>query len=403
MSDFINVAFKKSLPRHVHRCLAEDYPHPVIASAQVPTTDPILVDFLASDFPKKQDEQLSKNSGICYCIVFSNSQPLSELDTQEMKGTKSELIPVNIVYTGWNAINYISTLRRENIIKKALPKSRENLAKILKPVTKQDSVGEGTHLFGNDAMDQVLKWITALESLESQWIKQTQRCRNKTARKARTQSMGGRPGRSNWRLYNGNQAERKVFQRQRNGHKGPIRSQNTPTSQDQTASNKSPSCCGTTLQLSDCLERDRSWGLGNESDRSRLPLRIPQNSTHQIELPDFIPLSSAGQCDGPGSTWPPRKGSDRMVLGLGWFLQPGLHSIKERQRVATNQKFESPKSVSQYSALQNVYSPRYFEARRLYGQDRSERRILQRQNSPQTQEISEVSLERNFLPALPLV
>ena len=63
-----------------------------------------------------------------------------------------------------NASNYISTLRRENIIK-ALPKSRENLVKILKQVSRQDSIGEGPHLFGDDAMDQVSKRIT------TSWVK----------------------------------------------------------------------------------------------------------------------------------------------------------------------------------------------------------------------------------------
>jgi hypothetical protein len=78
-----------------------------------------------------------------------------------MQGAKSELIPADVVLRSiqaiytltliGNATNFIFTLRRENIIK-ALPKSRENLAKILKQVTKQDSIGEGTRLFGENVM-----------------------------------------------------------------------------------------------------------------------------------------------------------------------------------------------------------------------------------------------------------
>ena len=171
MSDFIDTAFKKCLPRKTRKRLADEYPRPAVTAAKVPTTDSILVDFMASDFPKKQDEQLSKIqvSVIAACSPVANLW--SELDAQEMKGTKSELIPADVVMGCvqatltliGNASNYISTLKRVNIIK-ALPKSRENLAKILKQVSRQDSIGEGPHLFGDDAMDQVSKRITTLES-----------------------------------------------------------------------------------------------------------------------------------------------------------------------------------------------------------------------------------------------
>ena len=64
------------------------------------------------------------------------------------------------------------------------------------------------------------------------------------------------------------------------------------------------------------------------------------------------------------------------MFRLRRFLQPSFHSA-EGQRVATNHKFESPKSVSQYSALQSgehlrVHSLRYFEGgRQYYGQTQS--------------------------------
>ena len=121
VSDFINVAFKRCLPRKTRKSLAEEFPRPAVASAQVPMTDSILADFMASDFPKKQDEQLSK----IQASVIASSSPIanlwSELDAQEMKGTKSELIPADVVLRSiqatltliGNAANYISTLRRE--------------------------------------------------------------------------------------------------------------------------------------------------------------------------------------------------------------------------------------------------------------------------------------------------
>jgi hypothetical protein len=53
VSEFIDVAFKKCLPRKTRKDLAEEFPRPAIDSAQVPTTDSILVDFMSNDFPKK--------------------------------------------------------------------------------------------------------------------------------------------------------------------------------------------------------------------------------------------------------------------------------------------------------------------------------------------------------------
>ena len=128
-----------------------------------------------------------------------------------MKGSKSELIPADVVMGCvqvtltliGNASNYISTLRRENIIK-ALPKSRENLAKILKQVSRQDSIGEGPHLFGDDAMDQVSKRITTLESFRKSANNADPKKHTQQSRflgKGPAAKYGGRPGQSNWRLY----------------------------------------------------------------------------------------------------------------------------------------------------------------------------------------------------------
>lgn len=233
VSDFMDTAFKKCLPRKTRKRLADEYPRPAVTAAKVPTTDSILVDFMTSDFPKKQDEQLSKiqESVIAACSPVANLW--SELDAQEMKGTKSELIPADVVMGCvqatltliGNASNYISTLRRENIIK-ALPKSRENLAKILKQVSRQDSIGEGPHLFGDDAMDQVSKRITTLESFRKSANNVDPKKHTQQSRflgKGPAAKYGGRPGQSNWRLYRRNQPEDRSYQRQGSGHKGPVK------------------------------------------------------------------------------------------------------------------------------------------------------------------------------------
>ena len=98
--------------------LAEEFPRSAIDSAQVPITDSILVDFMANDFPKKQDEQLSKiqTSVIASCSPLANLW--SELDAQEIKGAKSELIPAHVVLRSiqatltliGNATNYILSI-----------------------------------------------------------------------------------------------------------------------------------------------------------------------------------------------------------------------------------------------------------------------------------------------------
>ena len=81
----------------MRRDLADEFPHPAIASAQVPTTGSILVDFMAADFPKKQDEQLSKiqASVIASCSPIANLW--SDLDAQEMKGARLELSPADVL------------------------------------------------------------------------------------------------------------------------------------------------------------------------------------------------------------------------------------------------------------------------------------------------------------------
>ena len=230
VSEFIDIAFNKCLPRKTRRSIAEEFPRP--ASAKVPTTDSILVDFMATDFPKKQDEQLSKiqASVIASCSPIANLW--SELDAQQMKGTKSELIPADVVLKSiqatltliGNANNYISTMRRDNIIK-ALPKSREHLAKILKQVTKQDIVGEGSHLFGDQAMDEVSKRITTLESFRKSANRADPSKQKQSTNRFLGKGLTAKYGLNQLPSVRQKSKAGKVFQRQGNSYKGTGRPQ----------------------------------------------------------------------------------------------------------------------------------------------------------------------------------
>ena len=75
---------------------------------------------MATDFPKKQDEQLSKIPVSIIVLCSPIADLWSELDAQEMKGTKLELIPADVVLRSIQAtLTFIgnATLRRDSIIK----------------------------------------------------------------------------------------------------------------------------------------------------------------------------------------------------------------------------------------------------------------------------------------------
>ena len=85
-----------------------------------------------------------------------------------------------------------------------------------------------------------------------------------------------------------------------------------------------------------------------------------------------------------------------MFFRFGWFLQPNIYSPKEGRRMEANHKSEGLKPVPQYPTFQDgehLHALRYFERGRLYGKNRSQRCIFQHKNSPQSQEIPEISME----------
>ena len=95
----------------------------------------------------------------------------SHVIEQGLEGRSTDLISAEVVLKTCratvsllgNAVSYINTQRRENIIK-ALPKSRSNLASILQLVSRKGIENSGSELFGETAMSDVLKRVSLLKS-----------------------------------------------------------------------------------------------------------------------------------------------------------------------------------------------------------------------------------------------
>ena len=189
--------------------------------------------------------------------------------------------------------------------------------------------------------------------------------------------------------------DKETLTKEQEDHRG------TSTSQDQTANSNLPSSWRAPLQIPCCLETAGSRSMDNGSNYARLPTRTLQDSSHEIDLPDFIPLAGASGSVGPRSARAPEQECNRDLLKFGWFSQPRVCSAEKGRGVATNHQSESPKLLPQHSALQDgkyLYHQRYFERGRLYGQDRSQRRLFQCEDPSSPQEIFEISVERNYLP-----
>ena len=153
-------------------------------------------------------------------------------------------------------------------------------------------------------------------------------------------------------------------------------------------------------QVHDRLEGSQPWLVGDGSHIRRVRSRIYQDSTPQIAFPEFLPLSSPSHSDGQRSAGTSQERSYRDMCKFRWFLQPSVCGPEKGWRMASNHQPEGSEPLLQHSALQNgeyLYSERYSEARRLHGKDRLKGCIFQCENSPFSQEIPEISLERNLL------
>lgn len=242
------------------------------------------------------------------------------------------------------------------------------------------------------------------KALETRQAKLTQKSRNKRAvfwEEARPQSMGAGRANPTGACTTETKQKERYFKDEETATREQANHKITSANQGQPASSKSSSGWGTALKIPDCMERNEPRSLGNGSNFTRIPLRISQNPTHQVELPDFLPLSSASHSNGPGSTRSPQQGSDRNMSRFGWFLQPNICGPQKGGRVAADHKSKGSKSVPQYPTLQNgeyLHPQRYFKTGRLHGKNRFKGCIFQRQNSSFPQEIPEISMERNLVP-----
>ena len=171
VGSFLRVAFRKCIPKEKRKEIAREFPRPGTKAAQVPVADQTLVDFMGQNFPKKRDEQLSR----IQASIIASCSPLADLwfglDEQGFTGSDEELIPTSEVLRALqsslaligNATCYISQQRKTTIIE-ALPRSQANLAMILKQVGKQEHAGSKSALFGPEAMEEITKRVSTLES-----------------------------------------------------------------------------------------------------------------------------------------------------------------------------------------------------------------------------------------------
>ena len=131
--------------------------------------------------------------------------------------------------------------------------------------------------------------------------KQTKQSTNHFGGKGPTAKYEGRPGRTSSHLYDKIKSRKKYFKdketliKEQEDHRG------TSTSQDQTANSNLPSSRRAPLQIPCCLETAGSRSMDNGSNYTRLPTRILQDSSHEIDLPDFIPLAGVSGSVGPRS------------------------------------------------------------------------------------------------------
>ena len=214
---FAKKVFRKCLSQEKRKELSKLYPRPSIEATQVPKADQLIVDFMAKDFPKKQDERLSRiqASVVAACAPITNL--LSSMEEQNLSGSQEELIPADevlrvlqasLVLIG-NSVNYISQQRREAILS-AFPTSRSNLAKILRQICNKDfEVGEKeTELFGSKAMEKVSERVNALEAFKKAVAKAdtSQKKGSRLLGKGPAAKYGSSAGQSSWHPYSREEA-----------------------------------------------------------------------------------------------------------------------------------------------------------------------------------------------------
>ena len=177
----MNKTFKKCLSSRRRKEISQSFPRPDLPVTKTPVTDPLIIDFMNRDFPKKVDEQLSKvqTSVIASCALVACL--MSQLEQRGLTGEADELMPIkevmkvckaSLMLVG-NAVQFISQQRRTAIVR-ATPHSRSSLGKILKEVCKLDvDDEENTDLFGERVLAKVSERVNTLESFRKMVAKVT--------------------------------------------------------------------------------------------------------------------------------------------------------------------------------------------------------------------------------------
>ena len=165
---FLKTSFGKSLRRESRKAMFHEFPKPNCSAVKVPPADPVLVDFMGSDFPRKRDEQLAKIQSAVTAATSPVCNLWADVLEQGLEDQSTDLIPAEVVLKTCkatvsllgNAVSYINSQRRE----KSLPKSCSKLASILQQVSKKRTESGDSELFGETAMSEVSKRVTLLET-----------------------------------------------------------------------------------------------------------------------------------------------------------------------------------------------------------------------------------------------
>ncbi len=225
------------LQKTARKGFAEQFPKPSSTGTQIPTANSVLADFMGSNFPKKQDDQLAKVQAAIMGSVAPVFNLWADCVEQDVTGDSSELIPADVVLTTMkatvsligNAFAYVSSQRRENIIK-SLPKTQTNLAKILSRVSKTDVSGQDGPLFGEKSMTKVSKRISILENFrKSASTADPKNQGNRFLGKGPAAKRGDKLGRPSWSpAYRGQQHRSRYFHSNRNAYRTGNQKQTNP-------------------------------------------------------------------------------------------------------------------------------------------------------------------------------
>ena len=91
------------LQKTARKGFAEQFPKPSSTGTQIPTANSVLADFMGSNFPKKQDDQLAKVQAAIMGSVAPVFNLWADCVEQDVTGDSSELIPADVVLTTMKA------------------------------------------------------------------------------------------------------------------------------------------------------------------------------------------------------------------------------------------------------------------------------------------------------------